>query len=210
MQLAQMWREHLQAGCPPAIRGMNIAGTAASALDAEITACVSACVTHSLKMDTRIERRLHDIAHALEKTKYASADLRWRELDGEHHFACQFTADLIAMNTADFIITSTYQEIAGTPKAVGQYESYQAFTLPGLYRVVAGIDCFDPKFNIVSPGASAEAFFPHWDQERRIPTLSAERRLRSNGSPTARSSTPSPLKSPTARASPILSPAVGK
>ena len=66
MQLAQMWREHLQAGCPPAIRGMNIAGTAASALDAEITACVSACVTHSLKMDTRIERRLHDIAHALE------------------------------------------------------------------------------------------------------------------------------------------------
>ena len=38
----------------------------ASALDAEITACVSACVTHSLKMDSRIERRLHDIAHALE------------------------------------------------------------------------------------------------------------------------------------------------
>ena len=36
------------------------------ALDAEITACVSACVTHSLKMDSRIERRLHDIAHALE------------------------------------------------------------------------------------------------------------------------------------------------
>ena len=69
MQLAQMWREHLQAGCPPAIRGMNIAGTAASALDAEITACVSACVTHSLKMDTRIERRLHDIAHALESAQ---------------------------------------------------------------------------------------------------------------------------------------------
>ena len=69
MQLAQMWREHLQAGCPPAIRGMYIAGTAASALDAEITACVSACVTHSLKMDTRIERRLHDIAHALENAQ---------------------------------------------------------------------------------------------------------------------------------------------
>jgi hypothetical protein len=66
MQLAQMWREHLQAGCPPAIRGMNIAGTAASALDAEITACVSACVTHSLKMDSRIERRLQDISQALE------------------------------------------------------------------------------------------------------------------------------------------------
>ena len=66
MQLSQMWREHLQAGCPPEMRGLNIAGTAAGALDAEITACVSACVTHSLKMDTRIERRLHDIAHALE------------------------------------------------------------------------------------------------------------------------------------------------
>jgi hypothetical protein len=66
MQLSQMWREHLQAGCPPEMRGLSIAGTAAGALDAEITACVSACVTHSLKMDTRIERRLHDIAHALE------------------------------------------------------------------------------------------------------------------------------------------------
>ena len=66
MQLSRMWREHLQAGCPPAIRSLYIAGTEASALDAEITACVSACVTHSLKMDSRIERRLHDIAHALE------------------------------------------------------------------------------------------------------------------------------------------------
>ena len=66
MQLSQMWREHLQAGCPPEMRGLDIAGTAAAALDAEITACVSACVTHSLKMDSRIERRLHDIAHALE------------------------------------------------------------------------------------------------------------------------------------------------
>ena len=66
MQLSQMWREHQQAGCPPALRGLDIAGTAASALDAEITACVSACVTHSFKLDTRTERRLHDIAHALE------------------------------------------------------------------------------------------------------------------------------------------------
>jgi hypothetical protein len=66
MQLSQMWREHLQAGCPPEMRSLNIAGTAARELDAEITACVSACVTHSLKMDSRIERRLHDIAHALE------------------------------------------------------------------------------------------------------------------------------------------------
>jgi hypothetical protein len=66
MQLSQMWREHLQAGCPPEMRAVNIAGMSVGALDAEITACVSACVTHSLKMDSRIERRLHDIAHALE------------------------------------------------------------------------------------------------------------------------------------------------
>jgi hypothetical protein len=66
MQLSQMWREHLQAGCPPEMRGLSIAGTAAGALDAEITACVSACVTHSLKIDSRIERRLHDISNALE------------------------------------------------------------------------------------------------------------------------------------------------
>ena len=66
MQLSQMWREHLQAGCPPELRGLNIAGTAARELDAEITACVSASLTQSLKMDSRIERRLHDIAQALE------------------------------------------------------------------------------------------------------------------------------------------------
>jgi hypothetical protein len=66
MQLSQMWREHLQAGCPAEMRAVNIAGMSVGALDAEITACVSACVTHSLKMDSRIERRLNDIAHALE------------------------------------------------------------------------------------------------------------------------------------------------
>jgi hypothetical protein len=72
MQLSQMWREHLKAGRPPEILEMNIAGTAASALDAEITACVSACVAHSLKMDSRIERRLQDISHALEDVQIQS------------------------------------------------------------------------------------------------------------------------------------------
>jgi hypothetical protein len=75
MQLSQMWREHLQAGCPPEMRGLNIAGTAARELDAEITACVSACVTHSLKMDSRIERRLHDIAQALENVEPVSPEV---------------------------------------------------------------------------------------------------------------------------------------
>ncbi len=109
-----------------------------------------------------------NIAHALEKTKYRDSDLRWREFEAHNHFSCQFTADMIAMNAADFIITSTYQEIAGTEESVGQYESYQSFTLPGLYRVVSGIDCFDPKFNIVSPGADPEVFFPHTEDRPRV------------------------------------------
>jgi sucrose synthase len=115
-----------------------------------------------------------NIAHALEKTKYRNADLYWRDHEKEHHFSCQFTADLISMNTADFIITSTYQEIAGTPESVGQYESYQAFTLPGLYRVVSGVNPFDPKFNVVSPGADPDVFFPFHHAERRMSEVDAE------------------------------------
>jgi sucrose synthase len=112
-----------------------------------------------------------NIAHALEKTKYLYSDLYWKDHEGTHNFACQYTADLIALNTADFIITSTYQEIAGTPDSIGQYESYQAYTLPGLYRVVYGVDVFDPKFNIVSPGADSDTFFPADEHNRRDPTI---------------------------------------
>jgi len=115
-----------------------------------------------------------NIAHALEKTKYLYSDLYWRENDAQYHFATQFTADLIAMNTADFIITSTYQEIAGTDESVGQYESYSEFSLPGLYRVVHGIDVFDPKFNIVSPGADPDVYFPAADKEQRLVHLHDE------------------------------------
>ncbi|XP_078429539.1 sucrose synthase 1-like [Wolffia australiana] len=108
------------------------------------------------------------IAHALEKTKYPSSDIYWKNFEDQYHFSCQFTADLIAMNHADFIITSTYQEIAGSGESVGQYESHTAFTMPGLYRVVNGIDVFDPKFNIVSPGADMSIYFPYSDQMKRL------------------------------------------
>ncbi|KAK4741611.1 hypothetical protein SAY87_025199 [Trapa incisa] len=111
------------------------------------------------------------IAHALEKTKYPDSDIYWKNFDEKYHFSCQFTADLIAMNNADFIITSTYQEIAGTKNTVGQYESHTAFTLPGLYRVVHGIDVFDPKFNIVSPGADMSIYFPYSEQNKRLTAL---------------------------------------
>jgi len=115
-----------------------------------------------------------NIAHALEKTKYLYSDLYWRENDAQYHFACQFTADLIAMNAADFIITSTYNEIAGRDDTVGQYESYQSFSMPGLYRVANGIDVMDPKFNIVSPGADAEVYFPYYVEQRRLTGLHQE------------------------------------
>ncbi|MCJ7600387.1 MAG: sucrose synthase [Desulfobulbaceae bacterium] len=109
-----------------------------------------------------------NIAHALEKTKYLFSALYWREMEDKYHFSCQFTADLIAMNNADFIITSTYQEIAGSDSIVGQYESYASFTMPGLFRVINGIDVFDPKFNIVSPGADENVYFPYFDEKRRL------------------------------------------
>lgn len=111
------------------------------------------------------------IAHALEKTKYPDSDIYWKNFEDKYHFSCQFTADIIAMNNADFIITSTYQEIAGTKNTVGQYESHTAFTLPGLYRVVHGINVFDPKFNIVSPGADMGIYFPYSDKEKRLTAL---------------------------------------
>jgi len=112
-----------------------------------------------------------NIAHALEKTKYTFSALKWKEYEEEYHFPVQFTADLIAMNTADFIITSTYQEIAGNKDVIGQYESYSAFTMPELYRVVNGVNVFDPKFNIVSPGADPDVYFPYYEKERRLNDL---------------------------------------
>ncbi|KAL5785164.1 hypothetical protein ACOSQ2_007556 [Xanthoceras sorbifolium] len=112
-----------------------------------------------------------NIAHALEKTKYPDSDIYWKKYEDKYHFSSQFTADLIAMNNADFLITSTYQEIAGSKSNVGQYESHTAFTLPGLYRVVHGVDVFDPKFNIVSPGADMCIYFPYSEKERRLTAL---------------------------------------
>ncbi len=115
-----------------------------------------------------------NIAHALEKAKYLYSDLYWQDNEPQYHFSCQFTADLIAMNAADFIIASTYQEIAGTRESLGQYESYMSFTMPGLYRVVHGTDVYDPKFNIVSPGADADTYFPYTELDRRFHHLHEE------------------------------------
>ncbi|RHN52495.1 putative sucrose synthase [Medicago truncatula] len=111
------------------------------------------------------------IAHALEKTKYEDSDAKWNSFEEKYHFSSQFTADLIAMNSADFIITSTYQEIAGSKDRPGQYETHTAFTMPGLCRVVSGINVFDPKFNIAAPGADQSVYFPFTKKNQRLTTF---------------------------------------
>ena len=109
-----------------------------------------------------------NIAHALEKSKYLFSNLYWQDLEDKYHFSLQFTADLIAMNAANFVISSTYQEIVGTPDSVGQYESYKCFTMPDLYHVVNGIELFSPKFNVVPPGVNEKAYFPYSRTEDRV------------------------------------------
>ncbi|KAH7533972.1 hypothetical protein FEM48_Zijuj04G0188200 [Ziziphus jujuba var. spinosa] len=119
-------------------------------------------------MANKLEITQGTIAHALEKTKYEDSDIKWKELEPKYHFSCQFMADMISMNATDFIIASTYQEIAGSKDRPGQYESHSAFTLPGLCRVVSGINVFDPKFNIAAPGADQTVYFPFTERQKRF------------------------------------------
>jgi sucrose synthase len=110
------------------------------------------------------------VAHALEKSKYLFSNLYWQALEEKYHFSLQFTADLIAMNATNFVISSTYQEIVGTPDSIGQYESYKCFTMPDLYHVVNGIELFSPKFNVVPPGVNENVYFPYTRTEERVPS----------------------------------------
>ena len=119
-------------------------------------------------MARRLKVTQCNVAHALEKSKYLFSNLYWQDLEDKYHFSLQFTADLIAMNAANFIISSTYQEIVGTPDSVGQYESYKCFTMPDLYHVVSGIELFSPKFNVVPPGVNESYYFPYSRTEDRI------------------------------------------
>src|ERR1039457_4454457 len=73
MQLAQLWRQHLEAGYPHELTGVEIAGTDARALDAEITSCVSSLLTHTIPVDDPIERRFTESSSAL-ADKQAAAD----------------------------------------------------------------------------------------------------------------------------------------
>ena len=73
MQLARLWRQHLEAGCPGELTGVEIAGTDARELDAEITACVSALLTHTLEVDGRIARRLGEVSAELARKQRSAA-----------------------------------------------------------------------------------------------------------------------------------------
>ncbi|NEQ67136.1 MAG: sucrose synthase [Symploca sp. SIO1B1] len=117
----------------------------------------------------RLKVTQFNIAHALEKSKYLFSNLYWQDMESQYHFSLQFTADLIAMNAANCIISSTYQEIVGKPDSIGQYESYKSFTMPDLYHVVDGIELFSPKFNVVPPGVNENVFFPYTSQADRLP-----------------------------------------
>ncbi len=108
-----------------------------------------------------------NIAHALEKSKYLFSDLYWDKFEDEYNFSVQIMADLISMNHANFIITSTGQEITGTDTSIGQYESYQFFSMPGLLQVINGIDLFHPRFNVIPPGVSTQTYFPYTQKKKR-------------------------------------------
>lgn len=124
---------------------------------------------------TRLSRKLGviqcNIAHALEKSKYLFSDLYWQDFETDYHFSVQFMADLLAMNLANFIISSTTQEIIGTDRSIGQYESYQFFTMPGLLHVTSGINLFHPRFNVIPPGVNTEVYFPYTERKRRRSAL---------------------------------------
>ncbi len=115
-----------------------------------------------------------NIAHALEKPKYLFSALYWKDMEKDFNFSLQFTADLISMNKADVIISSTAQEIAGTETTMGQYESYCLFSMPELYKVTDGVNLLHPKFNVVSPGVDESIYFPYTDTSRRLKNQTEE------------------------------------
>ncbi|KAG5132795.1 hypothetical protein JHK82_023983 [Glycine max] len=96
-------------------------------------------------------------------------------VDASHKIAAELQGipDLIIGNYSDGNLVATFlsYKLGIARNNVGQYESHTAFTHPGLYRVVHGIDVFYPKFNIVSPGADMCIYFPYSDRERRLTSL---------------------------------------
>lgn len=116
----------------------------------------------------RLETTHCACVHALEKTKYLLSDSHWADLESQYRFSMHFTADLLAYNSADFIVSSSFREIAGTRDEMGMIESYELYSMPGLYRVQSGFNPRLARHNIVPPGASEEFFYPNTDHSRRV------------------------------------------
>jgi hypothetical protein len=74
MHLTRMWRDHVAAGYTSKLVGVEIAGSDAAALDAEITACVSSYLCRGMAVDERIERRLIEISRALAEKQARSEE----------------------------------------------------------------------------------------------------------------------------------------
>lgn len=126
-------------------------------------------VAHRLAED--LETTHCAAVHALEKTKYLLSDMHWADMENDYRFSLQFSADMIAYNSADYIISSSYREIGGTDQDMGMFEAYETYSMPGLYRVVSGMDPKLARHNIVPPGASEEYFFPYSDHSKRVEAM---------------------------------------
>jgi sucrose synthase len=96
------------------------------------------------------------------------SDMYWADMENDYRFSMQFTADLIAYNSADFILSSSYREVGGTATEMGMIEAYELFSMPGLYRVESGFNPRLARHNIVPPGVSEEYFFPYTAADRRV------------------------------------------
>ena len=76
-----------------------------------------------------------------------------------------------------FFLSSVYSILLSlglSKNKPGQYENHQAFTLPGLCRFVSGVNVFDPKFNIASPGADQSVYFPYTQKSKRLTSFLSE------------------------------------
>ncbi|KAL2902853.1 Sucrose synthase [Bienertia sinuspersici] len=115
------------------------------------------------------------IAHALEKTKYPNSNIYWKSFEEKYHFSCQFTADLIAMNHTDFIITSTFQEIVG--KTLLDNTSRPQLSLSPIYTELFMELTFltlNSTLFLLKLISDQSIYFPYTDEKNRLTTLHPE------------------------------------
>ena len=102
-------------------RGMDALNPDASAW---LRRCVAA--SHPANLPTSSPRQSMPARACPREGDCAAVGARRKKMDGDYHFSCQFTADVIAMNHADFVLTSTLQEIAGTADTMGQCDPLES------------------------------------------------------------------------------------